>query len=461
MSTQKISIKVYLAILAAGIMSFSGILIETAMNITFPTVMAEFKISTDTVQWLTTSYLLVIAIIVPISSFLKKRFSNKHLFITANLLFMVGTVLAIFSQSFSLLLIGRVIQGVGTGISLPLMFNIILEQAPSNKLGTMMGIGSLITAIAPALGPTFGGILLTTLGWRYIFIFILPLLLISLITGLATISTHHSPEKVEFDVTSFVLIIFTFFGLIYGISNVSKYGLLSVVVLGSLGIGIVSLLLFIIRSFRIENPLLDLSVFKVQSFSHHAINTFLFLACMLGMSFLIPNYIQIVNQKSAFVAGLLVLPGAAIGAILSPIAGKVLDRLGSFKPLLFGTVVALFALIGFSMLGQKLSLIQIVILFVIYFIGLSFVMGNTMTTGLKDINKNQIPSGNAIFNTIQQFAGAVGTSAVSTIVSGVQGSSTGGQYLHRTALGSQYSFYFLSFMLAICLLSLLTLKQKK
>ncbi|MDN2452240.1 DHA2 family efflux MFS transporter permease subunit [Lactobacillus sp. UCMA15818] len=461
MPKEKISIKIYLAIIAAGVMSFCGILIETAMNITFPTVMKEFQVSTDIVQWLTTAYLLVIATIVPISSFLKRKFSNKILFIVANLLFIVGTTLAIFAPSFIFLLVGRIIQGIGTGISLPLMFNIILEQAPREKLGSMMGLGSLITAIAPALGPTFGGVLLTTLGWRYIFIFILPILIISLIIGISTISSQHVSENVRFDVLSFLFIGLTFFGLIYGISNISKVDLVSPSVLGSLIIGLASLTCFVVRSKGLKNPLLDLSVFKSSSFTHHALNAFLFLVCMLGISFLIPNYIQIVNRESAFTAGLLVLPGASLGAILSPVAGKVLDKVGSFKPLCGGTIVAIIGMLGFSLLGRSLNLIQIVLLFVIYFAGLSFVMGNTMTTGLKGLSQKQVPSGNAIFNTIQQFAGAVGTSVVSTIVSAAQGNSTGTSYITRTAFGSQYSFFFLLFLLLICLLSLFSLKFRK
>ena len=151
---KKIDAKLILSIIAAGIMSFSGVVVETAMNVTFPTLMKEFNIDTSTVQWITTGYLLVLACIIPASSYLKKRFTTKSLFVTAICLFIIGTVMAAAAPVFSLLLAGRLIQGIGTGIALPLMFNIVLEQVPEERLGLMMGIASLITAMAPAVGPS-------------------------------------------------------------------------------------------------------------------------------------------------------------------------------------------------------------------------------------------------------------------------------------------------------------------
>lgn len=182
---RKIDHKLILSIIAAGIMSFSGVVVETAMNVTFPTLMKEFQVGTSTVQWITTGYLLVLSVIIPASSWLKRRFRTKALFLTANLLFIAGTILCVFAPTFALLLLGRLIQGIGTGIALPLMFNIVLEQAPYDKMGSMIGIASLITAIAPAVGPSLGGMLVNLLGWRMIFVVLLPLLILSLFFGLS------------------------------------------------------------------------------------------------------------------------------------------------------------------------------------------------------------------------------------------------------------------------------------
>lgn len=154
------------------------------MNVTFPILMKEFRVVTGTVQWMTSIYLLVVAVIVPLSAYLKATRTTKSLFLVANLLFITGVVIDALAPSFGLLLLGRAIQGCGTGIALPLMFNIILEQVPSSKIGFMMGVGNLITGIAPAIGPTFGGLVANSWGWRWIFVLLLPLLLCSLVAGL-------------------------------------------------------------------------------------------------------------------------------------------------------------------------------------------------------------------------------------------------------------------------------------
>ena len=154
MTKGKIPKHVLAAIFATGILSFSGVIIETSMNIAFPTLMKEFNLATNTVQWLTSIYLLTISIIVPLSANLKAHFKTKKLFITANLLYLSGLIIGACAPNFEFLLLGRIVEGLGTGIALPLMFNIIMEQVPKSRVGVMMGIGNMITGIAPALGPT-------------------------------------------------------------------------------------------------------------------------------------------------------------------------------------------------------------------------------------------------------------------------------------------------------------------
>ena len=205
-SEKKIDGKLVLSILAAGIMSFSGVVVETAMNVTFPTLMEEFGIGTSTVQWITTGYLLVLAIIIPASSYLKKRFTTKSLFVTAVCLFIIGTVMAAAAPVFPVLLAGRLIQGVGTGIALPMMFNIVLEQVPEDRLGLMMGIASLITAMAPAVGLSLGGVIVSWFGWRMIFVVLLPLLVLSFIFGVTSIRQVTETKKISFQVVDYLLI---------------------------------------------------------------------------------------------------------------------------------------------------------------------------------------------------------------------------------------------------------------
>lgn len=202
---RRIDLKLILSILAAGLMSFTGIVIETAMNVTFPTLMREFGVNISVVQWITTGYLLMLAVVIPLSAFLKARCPMRRLFLTASLLFFAGTLLGAAANSFAVLLLGRLLQGAGTGIALPLMFNIVLEQAPLNRTGMMMGIASLICALSPAVGPSFGGWVVETFGWREIFLSLLPVLALSFGCGIYAIRQSSALRRLPFDTASYCL----------------------------------------------------------------------------------------------------------------------------------------------------------------------------------------------------------------------------------------------------------------
>ena len=207
-------IHLLLAVLATGMMSFAGVLIETAMNVTFPTLISEFGITTGQVQWVTTIYLLIIAIIVPFSTYLLKNFQIRTLFLASNLLFIAGLLIDFWSPSFLVLLAGRLLQGISTGIALPLMFHIILTYTPIEKRGAMIGIGNLTTSIAPAIGPTYGGVLTSALSWHYIFLFLVPVLLLSLILGLYAIPAMAIKKGGKLDLFSMAGIILMFTGFL-------------------------------------------------------------------------------------------------------------------------------------------------------------------------------------------------------------------------------------------------------
>lgn len=433
---EKIPLNVLLAVIAAGLMSFCGVIVETSMNIAFPTLMKEFNITTSTVQWMTTIYLLVVAIVVPLSSFFKRNFKTKTLFIYANLFFILGVLIDGVAPIFPVLLLGRVIQGLGTGIALPLMFNIILENVPESKIGFMMGLGTLITAVAPAIGPTFGGLVINSLGWRYIFVILLPVLIISFLLGTKNIQQKSAIQKSSFDVPSLIALILTFSGLIFGFSNMSQMNL---TVILAFVVGIIGLTWFILRSNNLSEPLLNLGVLKNHIFSGHLLSFFLFQILSLGFAFILPNYIQLVNGNNATVAGLAVLPAGVVGAILAPLGGKILDEVGARIPILSGVTLANISLIIFAIFSLKLSNTMIVCFYIIYMLGMGMSVGNIMTDGLKYLSNDDQADGNALLNTLQQFAGATGTSIVSAIIAQSQ-SNTHLSTATSTAIGTQHAF---------------------
>jgi Arabinose efflux permease len=281
-----------------------------------------------------------------------RKISNKTLFLFANLFFILGVLIDAIAPAFPILLLGRVIQGLGTGIALPLMFNIILENVPASKIGLMMGIGTLITAVAPAIGPTFGGLVVSSLGWRYIFVILLPILIVSFLLGIKNIEQKSQIQKSAFDSFSLIALIFTFGGLIYGFSNMSNLNLTTVI---SFILGILGLISFVVRSEKIKQPILNLNVLKNKIFANHVLSFFLFQILSLGFAFILPNYIQLVNHQSATIAGLAVLPAGVVGAILAPLGGKILDEMGARLPILFGVTCADISLLIFTIFSRNLS----------------------------------------------------------------------------------------------------------
>ncbi len=437
---RKLDAKLICSIFAAGLMSFSGVLIETAGNVTFPVLMNDFHVNMATVQWMTTGYLLVASIIMPLSAYLKRNFSSRKLFVTAAVLFICGLLIDAVANQFIFLVLGRVIQGAGAGIAIPLMFNIILERTPLDKIGLLMGIGTMITAVAPALGPTFGGLVVNTLGWRYIFIFIIPVMIISLIMGLTAITGETGQVKhTKLDVVGFISIALTFIGLIFAFSNLSTILQKPLMFISPLVIGVISLVVFIKHSLNTSNPLINIRVFKKTKFTQGITAYFIFQVNTLGLSFILPNYVQIVNHSTAMTAGLLLLTGGLVGAIMSPISGRLLDNYGAQKPIMTGAVFEIIGGLLYCIFASSLTSGKIILFYAITMLGIGLVMGDTMTASIGQLAESENTDGNGLFNMAQQFAGAVGTAIISAIMQFVEQTSSQtsvtGKYIAAAQVG--------------------------
>ena len=344
---EKLTIKQLFAILAAGLFSFCGVLIETATNITFPTLMNEFHISTSLVQWMTTGNLLMMGIMIPISSYLKRRFQTKKLFLTAGFLFSIGLIVDVFAQQFTLLLIGR-----------------FLEESPKRFLGLMMGCGSFVTAAAPAIGPTFGGIMTQYFTWRYIFICVLPVIILASFIGYFCMSEQIINKHEKFDLLSFIAVALAFVSLIMGFSNLNQIVDDLVCVLGCFIIGIISLYYFTKRQLHIKNSLIRIEIFNHKGFTFHTLAIMFLQMTTLGYGLLLPTFVQIVLKQSATDAGVVLLPGAIVGAVFAPIGGLILDRLGAKKPIILGLCGSFIATFCFLFFFENLTY-QSSILFIV------------------------------------------------------------------------------------------------
>lgn len=417
--TVKIPARVIAAVIATGLLSFCGVIVETAMNVSFPKLMTEFGVTTNVVQWMTSIYLLVVAIIVPLSA----------------------------------LLTGRLIQGLGTGISLPLMFNIIMEQVPRQRIGLMMGFDNLITGIAPAVGPTFGGIIVSSLGWRWIFYILLPFLLVSLLLGTWGIQQKTATARQHFDMLSCLLIAVMFIGLVVGFSNLATLPLLSWPVGGAILIGLVAMGLLSWRSLSIATPTLDFRLFSNRRFAGHVLIFFLTQMCSLGFAFLLPNYIQLVNHNTALLAGLVVMPAGFCGALFAPVGGRLLDQYGPKKLVLSGSILMAVAILIFTLFSPAMSNLAIALVYILYMSGMGSLMGTVMTSALASLPQDKQTQGNAILNTLQQFAGSMGTSLVAMIVAKSQVGV--GKTAAATALGTQHAFVLLLVFVVMIVITVL------
>lgn len=417
---KNIDLKLILSILAAGSMTFGGIVVETAMNVTFPTLMKEFQINTATVQWITTGYLFIVALIIPLSAYLKRTYKMKTLFAAASLLFIAGTVLCAAAPDFGLLLAGRLIQGAGTGIALPLMFNIILEQVPLSKLGLMIGIATLITGTAPAAGPLAGGYIVKIYSWRMIFVFLLPLLLCSFLIGMYSIRQIQAAEKTVFQFKQYCILVIAFSLFIFAVNRASYLGFAHMQILSLFLLTAFFFFLFFRTCKKSESPLININIFKNSFFVASLTALFMIIFICLGLGFIIPNYAQLVYGENSFIAGCLLLPGCICAAVLAPAAGKIYDRFSPKLPILGGCAGIVLSLVLFSCMAQTLHNGNIIFFYLLFAAGQGLAFGTTTTNALRQLSEKEGTDANAIINTMQQMAAAFGTSFVSTIISASQ-----------------------------------------
>lgn len=439
---RKIDGPLIFSLIATGLLSFSGVVIETAMNITFPALMEEFGVDTSLVQWMTTGYLLVLSVMIPLSPFLKKRFPRRPLFVLAVLLFMAGAVTDMTGGSFSVLLAGRVLQGIGTGIALPMMFDIVLEQAPVRRMGTMMGAAVLVVALSPAVGPSFGGAVIHYMGWRMIFAFLLPVLGLSLLLGLCSIRQVCKTEKIPFDWGSYLWLAAGFSAFILALSAMGDSQQSPWTALGLYAVSGAALFLFVRRSLRVPAPFIHLDVFRCGPFAGSAAVFGIVQFLCLGLGFLIPNYAQLVMGQNALTAGLIMLPGCMIGAAMAPVGGRFLDLFGARRPILAGHVFLLLCTLGFALSYRHIEPWQMVLFYISFAVGQNLTGANSMVNGIRQLPENRRGDGNSVCNTLQQLSGAAGTAAAAALVASAQ---TGGAAMmqEQTQAGSGHAFWLL------------------
>jgi EmrB/QacA subfamily drug resistance transporter len=403
-----------LAILFVG--AFIAFLNNTLLNIALPTIMDEFQVKPSAVQWLTTGYMLVNGILIPASAFFIQKFTNRRLFITAMSLFSLGTLVAVIAPTFGLLVVARMIQASGSAMMMPLLMNIMLVAFPVERRGSAMGLFGLVMFTAPAIGPTLSGYIIEHYSWRTLFGIVLPFAVFTLVYAIFKLRNITPNRDVKIDLFSLVLSSIGFGGLLYGFSSAGERGWTDPIVYGTILIGAVALTSFIVRQIRMDEPMLDFKIYKHPMFALSSAISVVLSIAMFSAMILTPLYVQSVRGISPFHAGILMLPGAVLMGIMSPITGRLFDKYGARTMAILGLLITIITTFYLSKLGMNSGYYYIMMLYTVRMLGISLVMMPVMTNGLNQLPMVSNPHGTAMNSTLQQVSGAIGSAVLLTIM---------------------------------------------
>ena len=436
----------YLALLAVALLTLIGILAETALNVTYPELAQVFQISLDITQWLTAGYLLMVTIMMGTTAYLLKRFPAKRLQLVAALLFIVGDVGSALAMNFPVLMVSRLLQAMATGLSTPMFFHLIFTLVPREKLGAMTGVAGMVISFAPALGPTYGGWLATVWSWRAIFWFVLPVALISLWLGQRFITATPAKQPAHFNLASFLALALAMFTWIYALSMIGRVGFtgllywLLVLALALYGF-------FIYLNFRGATPLVDLRIFQHLAVSLDGLTYFCLQFINIGLSLVIPIYAQYTLHASAFISGAILLPGTLVGAVMSPLAGALADRVGFAVPVIGGSCLLTLGAAGFFFGQAQLTVLKMTMLFVVLRAGFNMAFANTISNASTHVALQNTADVSSLFNMLQQLAGATGVVFLASLMALFENQGTGTMAM-RTYAGGRIDFG-LTFSLAL------------
>lgn len=397
--------------------NFCTMLNQTILSTAFPTLMDIFNVSASTVQWLTTGFMLVNGIMIPVSAYLFSKFRTKPLYITAMTIFLVGTFLCFIAKSFPMLLAGRLVQAVAVGVSIPMVQTIMLSIFPPEKRGTAMGLAGIVVGLAPAIGPTLSGWIIDQFSWRDLFGIIIPIVIVVLILALFFMRDVLENEDQKLDFLSVVLSTAGFGGLLYGFSSVGDDGWGSSTVIISLIAGAVLTALFVWRQLKMDEPFLDITVFKSWRFTLSTILSSTVFMMMIGVEMVLPMYIQNIRGQDAFHSGLILLPGALMVGVMMPITGKLFDKYGIRRLAISGMLIATCGTIPLMFLTRQIPMFFLVVVYAIRMVGISMVMMPVTTAGMNALPNNKISHGTAVNNTFRQIMGSVGTAILVSVLS--------------------------------------------
>lgn len=471
--TQKTKIIMILMMLFGG---FFGLLNETLLTTALPSIMKDFNIDYTQVQWLTTAFLLTNGVVIPLSAMVIQRFSTRQVFLTAILIFFIGTIIAGFSPNFTVLLSARIVQALGSGIMMPLMMTTILDIFEPHERGKYMGTFGLVIGLAPAIGPTLSGYLVEYFDWRSLFHVVAPIAALTFIGAFKFVKNVGTNRKAPIDIISISLSVLGFGGLLYGTSSISRDGWNDPIVLTSVIGGIILVAIFIFRQTRLETPLLDFSVFKNNQFAVGIVIMAFTMISMIGSETVLPMFVQNIMNDSALQSGLILLPGAIVMGIMSVASGFLYEKYGAKILAFIGMLIVVITTSYFVIMDENTSAAILATVYAIRMIGIALGLMPLMTHTMNQLSRDMNAHGSSMTNTVQQISASIGTAGLITIMSQVakdftpnmsdykgMGKKEMAMQIQHEALLSGYhaAFWFAVIISFISLISVFMLKSKR
>ncbi|WP_232666021.1 MDR family MFS transporter [Pseudonocardia sp. TRM90224] len=401
--------------------AFVMILNETIMSVALPRLMTDLNVTPSAAQWLTSGFLLTMAVVIPATGWVLERFAPRSIYLTSMGLFTTGVLIAALAPGFEVLLVGRVVQASGTAMMVPLLMTTLLRLVPAERRGRTMGTITIVIAVAPAIGPTISGLILQVLDWRWMFWLVLPIAVIALALGATYLRVTAETRPVPLDVLSVLLSGVAFAGLIYGMSSIGESLRHDMAVSPWIptAVGAVALATFVLRQLRLQRDhkaLLDLRPLAHRTYLVALVLVILAMMALFGALILLPLYLQSVLHASTTATGLVLLPGGLVMGLLGPVVGRLFDKYGARPLVVPGALVVCGALWLFTMLGAESPLLMAVAVHVTLCIGLSIMFTPLMTDALGSLPAELYSHGSAILTTLQQVAGAAGTALFITVM---------------------------------------------
>ncbi|MDN5806325.1 MAG: DHA2 family efflux MFS transporter permease subunit [Brevibacterium sp.] len=427
--------------------AFVAILNETTMAIAIPELNASLGIPPELGQWLTSAFMLTMAVVIPTTGFLLQRFTTRQIFLAAMILFSSGTLICLVAPGFAVLLVGRVVQAAGTGIMMPLLMTTMMNVVPPHSRGRMMGRVGLVISLAPAIGPTMSGIVLDSLGWRWLFAIVLPIALVALGLGAKWMTNLGESTHAPIDMVSVVLSVFAFGGIVFGLSQFGggDGGGSANSAWTAIAAGLVFLALFVWRQLTLQKEdraLLDLRVFSAKNYVIAVVIMAVVSLAMFGTFSLLPLYLQNVAGLNATQSGLVLLPGSILMGVLAPVMGRIYDARGPRTLLIPGSVMIAASMFSYSMVGVGTPTWVLVVIQTVMSLGLAASFTPLFSASLGSLEPKLYSHGSAALNTMQQVAGAAGTALLISIYSSAlhSGEAAGRSVAESGAPGAHNAF---------------------